>query len=205
MTLTTSMNRFAFVLTTSAAVCVGFGVLFWGSTVADGQSEEGQIATDPQFDQEGALVRPENYRQWIYVGTPVTPNDMNGGSAAFPEFHSVYINPEAYAHYKETGQFPDGTILLKELVSVGGKQASSGKGYFMGDYLGLEASVKDSQRFADEPGHWAYFSFGKQPNLASSAKAFPAASCNGCHEATASEDWVFTEFYPVLRAAKPAQ
>ena len=99
--------------------------------------------------------------------------------------------------------FPDGTVLVKELVSVGSKKASSGNGYFMGEYIGLEATVKDSGQFPDEPGHWAYFSFGKHPNLAASAKAHPTASCNGCHDATADEDWVFTQYYPVLRAVKP--
>jgi hypothetical protein len=24
----------------------------------------------------------------------------------------------------------------------------------------LEVSIKDSKRFKDEPGHWAYFNFG---------------------------------------------
>ena len=48
-----------------------------------------------------------------------------------------------------------------------------------------------------------YFSFGhKTPPYAKTAKAFPAESCNACHEASAADDFVFTQFYPVLRAAK---
>ena len=46
------------------------------------------------FTSDNALVRPEGYREWIYVGTPHTPNDMNNGNAPFPEFHNVYIDPE---------------------------------------------------------------------------------------------------------------
>ena len=89
---------------------------------------------DPRFDTDGNLLRPEGYREWIYVGTPVTPNDMNGGKAAFPEFHNVYIHPDSWAHYKKTGTFRNGTILVKELVSVGSKAATSGLGYlFAGD------------------------------------------------------------------------
>jgi hypothetical protein len=34
------------------------------------------------------------------------------------------------------------------------------------------------------------------------AKAFPTADCNVCHQSNAKDDWVFTQFYPVLRAAK---
>ena len=155
-----------------------------------------------KFNEKGDLMRPEGYREWIQVGTPVTPNDMNDGKAAFPEFHSVYIDPQSFAEYKKTGEFPDGTILIKELISVGSKQASSGNGYFMGEFIGLEASVKDSKRFPEEPGNWAYFSYGHKYPLAAKSAAQPTAACNACHQSTAAQDWVFTQYYPVLRAAK---
>lgn len=115
---------------------------------------------EPRFDEEGNLLRPGvGYREWIYVGTPLTPNDMNGGKAPFPEFHSVYIRPSDWAHYKKTGKFRDGTMMVKELISVGSKVATSGQGYFMGEFIGLEATVKSAKRFPKEPGNWAYFSF----------------------------------------------
>jgi hypothetical protein len=155
-----------------------------------------------QFNKDGELVRPTGYRKWTYVGTPLTPNNMNGGKAPFPEFHSVYMNPEAYNHYETTGAFPDGTVLVKELVSVGTKEASSGIGYFMGEFIGLEVSLKDKASFKDESGNWAYFSFGHKYPLKSKAKAQPSASCNDCHNGEADDDYVFTQYYPVLRAAK---
>lgn len=152
-----------------------------------------------QFDASGALMMPKRYRQWVFVGAPVTPNDMNSGKAAFPEFHDVYIDHKSFNVYKKTGKFPDGTILVKELVSVGAKKAASGDGYFPGEFNGIAAAVKDSKRFAKEPGNWAYFSFGAGKNT---AEAQPTAACNKCHQDNAGEDWVFTQFYPVLRAAK---
>jgi hypothetical protein len=154
------------------------------------------------FNEKGELLKPKGYRRWTYVGTPLTPNDMNDGNAPFPEFHSVYINPEAYRHYQKTGEFPDGTVLVKELVSVGDKEASSGKGYFMGEFIGLEVSLKDEKRFRDEPGNWAYFSFGHSYPLKKKAVAQPTSSCNSCHDGEAEDDFVFTQYYPVLRAAK---
>lgn len=159
-------------------------------------------AVSVQFNESGELVRPTGYRRWTYVGTPLTPNDMNSGKAPFPEFHSVYMNGEAFDNYEKTGEFPDGTVLVKELVSVGDKQATSGEGYFMGDFIGLEVSVKDVTRFKDEPGNWAYFSFGHKYPLKAIAKAQPAASCNDCHAGDADDDYVFTQYYPVLRSAK---
>ena len=160
---------------------------------------------DVRFDDSGELLRPTGYREWVYVGTPVTPNDMNGGEAAFPEFHSVYINDSAWNNYKRTGKFPNGTVLVKELLSVGTKQASSGQGYFMGEFIGLEAAVKDSMRFPNEPGNWAYFSFGHSYPLAAKAKAQMKASCSACHQALAADDMVFTQYYPVLQAARGKQ
>jgi hypothetical protein len=155
-----------------------------------------------KFTDDGALIRPTGYRKWVFVGTPVTPNDMNDGEAPFPEFHVVYMDTESYEDYEKTGKYRDGTMLVKELISVGDKSATSGEGYFMGDYIGLEVTIKDSKRFKDEPGNWAYFSFGHKYPLAKNAKAQPAANCNSCHENSAEDDWVFAQYYPVLRAAK---
>ena len=160
----------------------------------------------PTFNDKGELLRPDvSYREWVYIGTPLTPNELNPPEAPFPEFHNVYIHPSDFDHWKRTGTFPDGTVIVKELVLVGTKQAVSGIGYFMGDFTGLEATIKDSKRFKDEPGNWAYFSFGHSYPLADSAQAFPAPACNACHEASAADDFVFTQFYPVLRAAKGAK
>ena len=154
--------------------------------------------------KDGALERPTGFREWVYVGTPVTPNDLNNGKAAFPEHHNVYIDPKSWAHWKETGEFREGTILMKELVSVGSKIAVSGNGYFQGDFIGLEATIKSKKYFPDEPGNWAYFSFSSSDHktLTATATPFPAESCNGCHAAAAGDDWVFTQYYPVLRGGK---
>ena len=116
-------------------------------------TQQSQAEEAAKYNKKGELLQPKNYewREWVYVGTPVTPNSLNPPEAAFPEFHNVYINTESFKHYKKTGEFKDGTVLIKELVSVGATQASSGKGFFEGDFIGLEAAVKDSKRFKDEP------------------------------------------------------
>jgi len=159
-----------------------------------------------EVDASGKLVRPTGYREWVFAGTPVTPNDMNNGKAAFPEVHSVYIHPNAWNQWKRTGHFPDGTILVKELISVGSKQAASGAGYFMGEFIGLEAAVKSAKDFPDEPGNWGYFSFSSPDHRTLLPSAAPQATetCNSCHQTAAKDDWVFTQHYPVMRAANGA-
>lgn len=159
-----------------------------------------------KFTATGELTLPQDYRQWVFVGAPLTPNDMNNGKAAFPEFHHVYIDVPSFASYRKTGKFPDGTMLIKELVKVGSKNAVSGNGYFPGEFIGVAAAVKDGKRFAQEPGYWAYFSFmGDDGKALATAAPLPTAACNGCHQNNAAEDWVFTQYYPVLRAGKPSK
>jgi hypothetical protein len=156
--------------------------------------------------ENGELQRPIGYREWVYVGTPVTPNDMNDGQAAFPEFHNVYIDPESWAHWKTTGEFREGTILIKELVAVGSKSAVSGNGYFQGEFVGLEATIKSAEHFPNEPGNWAYYSFSTENHetVTDVATPLPTASCNSCHDASAADDFVFTQYYPILDAGKQA-
>ncbi|WP_438728934.1 cytochrome P460 family protein [Parasphingorhabdus sp. DH2-15] len=181
-----------------------------GQEVTGSESSEGIIRAS--FNDDGSVNQPENWREWVFVGAPLTPNALNGGAAPFPEFHNVYIEPSAYAAYSETGEFPEGTQIAKELTTVrdnnnaenGSSQEVSGVGYFEGEFVGLELTVKDSVRFKDEPGGWAYFSFGhKAPPYEQTATAMPTDSCNACHAESAGDDFVFTQFYPVLRAAKP--
>ncbi|MFS4493499.1 cytochrome P460 family protein [Maribacter sp. 2308TA10-17] len=184
-------------------VVLGFLILFQLTSCID-PKEEYVAVTHFTIDANGELERPTGYRSWVYVGTPVTPNDMNDGKAPFPEMHNVYIDPHSFDHYKKTGKFREGTILVKELVSIGSKTAVSGNGYFAGEFIGLEASVKSKELFPDEPGNWAIFSFTnpEEGTLKQTAAAFPAAMCNTCHQSNAEDDYVFTQYYPVLRAAK---
>lgn len=191
------MNRDRFAPTATYSFLLAVSVQLFSSSA---------IADEYFTIKGGELERPTGFREWVYVGTPVTPNDMNNGKAAFPEHHNVYIDPTSWKHWKTTGEFRDGTILIKELVSVGSKAAVSGSGYFQGDFIGLEATIKSKKHSPKEPGNWTYYSFSTpdHKSLTSSAKAFPAESCNSCHKASAADDFVFTQYYPVLRAGKAA-
>ncbi|MGY4353864.1 hypothetical protein ACVW0J_000357 [Bradyrhizobium sp. i1.7.7] len=100
----------------AAAVIVGSAVatiLFFGSLRdSNAQSNTRYL---PEYTADGQLLLPKNFHEWVYVGSPLTPNALNGGQANFPEFHNVYIEPGSYAIYKKTSEFPEGTILFKEL------------------------------------------------------------------------------------------
>jgi hypothetical protein len=185
-------------------VIAGLSYVLIGAAVRPASAQPNAPAARVEFTADGKLKQPVGYRKWVYIGTPVTPNDMNDGEASFPEFHEVYMDPESFAHYEKTGKFRDGTVLVKELSSVGSKEAPSGKGYFQGEFTGLETAIKDSKRFKDEPAYWAYFSFGHEYPLKAEVAKGAVASCNQCHADNAGQtDWVFSKYYPVLRAAAP--
>ena len=180
-------------------------------TVLPAMAAQAQGIVEANFNADGAVKRPADWRRWVFVGSPLTPNGLNGGTAPFPEFHNVYVEPSAFRHYQATGDWPEGTQIAKELVLVrsngnaenGSTQEVSGVGYQQGEFAGLELAVKDSTRFGNMPGGWAYFSFGHQAQpYNASAEAFPAEACNACHAASADTDFVFTQFYPVIRAAR---
>ncbi len=200
------MNRLAFGKrarrwTVLSLVVAGTGITV-GSISTSFADSHGMF--QPKFNAAGEMIRPEGTREWVYVGTPLTPNSLNPPQAPFPEFHSVYIDPESWAHYKKTGKFRDGTVFAKELALVGATAATSGKGFFMGEFAGFEIAYKSKKHFPNEPSNWAYFTFGHkaEPYNATAAKQ-PVAACAACHIAAAAEDMVFTQYYPVLRAAKP--
>jgi len=56
--------------------------------------------------------------------------------------------------YKKTGEFPEGSLIVKELTLVlkptfpdGSRTEPSGRGYFKGAFNGIDATEKDSNVF----------------------------------------------------------
>ncbi len=170
------------------------------------------IAADTQhstavFDSDGKLKLPTGYRRWVFVGAPLTPNGLNNGKAGFPEYHHVYVEEKNLDVYLKTGSFPEGTVIVKELTRVlnptfpdGSRTEPSGRGYFNGEFNGMDVTVKDSKRFANTNG-WGFFNFGHHSlPYAESAKEASADECAGCHASfVAKTDMTWVQFYPILR------
>jgi hypothetical protein len=173
--------------------------------VAAAQSEQSSAVFEP--DGKLKLPDPPTFRRWVFVGAPLTPNGLNNGKANFPEYHHVYIEQKNIDAYLKTGQFPEGTIIVKELTRVlkptfpdGSRTEPSGRGYFNGEYNGIDVTVKDSKRFAKTKG-WGFFTFGHHPlPYAQSAEEAPASECASCHQTfVAKTDMTWVQFYPLLR------
>jgi hypothetical protein len=160
----------------------------------------------PEYTAEGDLILPKNWRSWVYVGSPLTPDALNNGKAGFPEYHNVYIEPGSYEIYKKTGEFPEGTIFFKELQRIlgpqqfpdGSRTEPSGRGYFPGAFNGADVTVKDTKRYAKTGSSWGYYNFNHSEPKAPTAKLRPLTECGSCHQAMAKKDEVWTQFYRLL-------
>ena len=174
-------------------VAAGLVVAFAGGTPP---------AERPQYDADGQLLKPESFETWVFVGSSLGLTYADN-PPSHEMFHNVYIEPTAYKHYVDTGQFPDGTMLAMTLYGVEEK-TDFGSGRFSSEFHGLEMAVKDESRF-DEG--WAYYNFGGMGDVsraAAKANAFPKGSCYSCHAEHAQDDNVFVQYYPVLRRVKEA-
>ena len=171
------------------------------------------------FNADGTVQVPTGFRKWVFVGAPLTPEGLNDGKyncnaagtnctrSNFPEYHHVYIEQKNVDAYLKTGEFPEGTVIVKELTRVldptfpdSSRKEPSGRGYFNGAYNGIDMSVKDSKRFAKTNG-WGFFTFGHHPmpyNKTSTER--PISECAGCHIANVADtDMTWIQFYPLLR------
>jgi len=185
-----------------AIAVIGASVALYQAQPAVAQAQ-GSAAV---FTSNGKLQIPKGFRRWVFVGAPLTPNGLNGGKANFPEFHNVYIQAQNVDAYMKTGQFPEGTVIVKELTRLlnptfpdGSRTEPSGRGFFNGAFNGIDLTVKDSKRFAKTNG-WGFFTFGHHPlPYEETAAEAPATVCADCHKAyVAKTDMTWVQFYPLL-------
>ena len=153
------------------------------------------LAADPEFTADGKLVKPKNYREWIYLSSGLGMNYATPGAAENPNpvFDNVFVEPSAYRKFVETGKWPDKSMFVLELRKSVTKGSINQGGRFQSEVSAVEASVKDVKRFDDE---WGYFGFGESGTTAE--KFGPSAGCNACHSKNAAVEHTFVQFYPTL-------
>lgn len=174
-----------------AALCFcGAISLLFGPTKA--RAQKIVVLTDhPQY-ANGKLIRPEGYREWIYLSTGLGMS-YSASSNANPQFTNVFVPQWAYKQFVASGQWPEKTIFVLEERSSETKGSINKGGRFQTDLSGLAVEVKDDQRFSD---NWAYFSF---PGDTQEVAANPRQACWQCHDSNAAVEHTFVQFYPTLR------
>jgi hypothetical protein len=168
------------------------GMVLW--SLAAFTQDTGSTSTQPEYAADSRLKLPENYREWVYLTTGF---DMSYGPGAqmadHHMFDNVFVNPEAYKAFVDTGTWPDKTMLVLEVRGAEAKGSINQKGNYQStEVMGREVHVKDEARFQ---GKWAFFGFDDKKT----AKMVPTnAACYTCHSAHAAVDTTFVQFYPTL-------
>jgi len=139
------------------------------------------------------MAVPADYRQWVFLTSSL---DLNYTTAAAPGHHmldNVFVNPQAYKAFLNTGAWPDKTILIKENRRAESAGTLSKAGQFQAGVMNLEIHIKDEKRFA---GKWAFFvsADGKAPG----GLMPQSATCYSCHQDHGASDTTFLQFYPTL-------
>jgi hypothetical protein len=153
-----------------------------------------------KFNSDGALVRPEGYRRWVYVssGFGMSYNPDPSGSGA-PMFTNVFVNPASYDYFLANGKWPDKTMFVLEMYGSTSHGSINKNGSYQSAFHGLDVEVKDESRFADK---WAYFGFDPEQKY-SMANAPSKNDCWQCHDQNAAVEHSFVQFYPeLLKIAK---
>lgn len=152
---------------------------------------------EPRFTADGQLTRPDNYREWIYLSSGLGMTYASGAAAANaanPRFDNVFVTPQAYKAFLETGTWPDKTMFVLEVRSSAGNGSINKGGRYQDEIVGMEVHLKDASRFPATK--WAFFEFGTSGRT---AKALPPDSnCQTCHSMNGAVDQTFVQFYPTL-------
>jgi hypothetical protein len=139
------------------------------------------------------LLRPSDYREWIFLGSSLGLNYPAPGAAPGPAaFNNVFVNPSSYRSYMQTGKWPDKTVFVLEFRGVGKEAVANRQGQFQTDVTGFEADVKDS-RF---PDGWGYFGFRDGDKSALPLSGDTVKRCIDCHTAHTAVERTFVQFYP---------
>jgi hypothetical protein len=153
------------------------------------------MAQVPEYTADGKLLRPANYREWIYLSSGL---GMTYGtrSNSEPPFDNVFVTPASYREFQKTGRWPEKTMFVLEVRGASSHGSINKGGHFQTGLIAIEAEVKDSARFPDK---WAFFGFGDKPgSLGTTARIPPGSVCNVCHAKNAAVDNTFVQFYPTL-------
>jgi hypothetical protein len=151
----------------------------WGTTVR------------PEFTGEKELIRPENYRAWVFLSAGYGMNYSRGGD---PLFTNVFVPQWAYREFMRSGRWPDQTLFVVEERNAQSKGSINKEGHFQTDLMGIGVEVKDARL----PDKWGYFAFDENSKT---AQINPKEGCFNCHDAHAAVEHTFVQFYPTLKPA----
>lgn len=165
----------------------------------------------PNVDlKTGAISVPDGYTRWATLGTWAHA-EMEGAPGS-KEYHVVYTQPETIDYYQKHRSFPDGAVLVKELLNAetmpmttgsAVSHATSLKGWFV-LVRDTKGRYKDSKLWGDGWG-WSLFN---APDSKKTVSTDYQENCLACHlpardlaspDAHEEDKWIYTLGYPVFQ------
>jgi hypothetical protein len=174
----------------TVGVALASGVALAQSGVADG--------FESTVDETGAISLPDvDFRaDWTMLGTYSI-----AGEEGAEGLHVVYTQPGVAQFYRDTGSFPDGAVLVKELLGTTTEELTTGTVSYAADPSGWFVMVKAATpRFEDNPlwgDGWGWAYFDAEDRTTTQTMDYKA-ECKGCHIPARKTDWVYVRGYPVL-------
>ena len=147
----------------------------------------------PQYDGKGQLLRPADYREWMFLSAGYGMN-YSPAPGSHEMFTNVFVQRWAYQDFVNSGKWPNQTMFVIDERGAESKGSINKTGHYQTDLMGLAVEVKDSAHFPDT---WAYFGFGDTDKTAQAATK--GNGCYSCHEAHAAVEHTFAAVYPTLK------
>ena len=158
-------------------------------------------------DKTGAIRVPDvDYRaKWPSLGTwVVAGGDVVDDESGAAGMHVVYTQPGVIEQYRKTGQFPDGAVLVKELLTAKTSNMTTGIVSHATKIEGWFVMIKDTKsRYPDNKlwgDGWGWAFFGADDPAVTTTKDYKA-ECLECHVPAKDTDWVYVYGYPALHDA----
>ncbi len=193
--VTTYANVMRTLVATIVSCCCGLAV-------AD---ESFTTTYDTLVDDSGNITLPKSFRtDWTFLGTwSIALEDVedssNAGGHGAAGLHNVYTQRGVAEAFRRDGMFPDGAVVVKELLKGVTTPMTTGTVSSGSEVEGWFVMVKDTQqRFGTNPlwgDGWGWVLFG--PDGQAKTTNYKA-ECLGCHIPAKSSDWIYTHGYPVL-------
>jgi hypothetical protein len=151
----------------------------------------------PQYDAKGDLMRPADYREWMFLSAGYGMN-YSPGPGSHEMFTNVFVQRWAYDEFAKSGKWPEQSMFVIDERDTASRSSINQKGHYQTDLMGLAVEVKDSAR---NPDKWSYYGFDADGSgTEKAAGAMPHANpCWSCHEAHAAVEHTFVQFYPTLK------
>ena len=103
------------------------------------------IAPKPGYDGKGQLIRPADYREWMFLSAGYGMN-YSPGPDRHEMFTNAFVQRWAYEEFAKSGKWPEQTMFVIDERDAASRGSINQKGHYQTDLTGLVADVEDSAR-----------------------------------------------------------